>query len=275
MGDENSNLSIGAAVDGLAASGRLTELSQEELERLAEDLGLDATRFQEPGRLAAALDERRQLIAGFDRRVMAELLRWGRRTVPSNAPNEEMAREIVLIRSMRFSGLGQGELLILAQLRGAEVSGSDDIPTLIQKLKRQEGLYEKWQRKKRAMIGKFVSNLVGGNVPRTAARSRPSDSARDSAAPHDNIKEEIEESGLWSGITNRIKRTADQYLDQKLDEIELRIDRKLQEIDDRLSEWRDKEIANRLKILKITLWASVIVALVSLLYSWMRAIFLF
>ena len=44
--------------------------------------------------------------------------------------------------------------------------------------------------------------------------------------------------------------------------------RKLDEIDRRLSEWRDKEIANRIRILKITLWASVIVAGISLLYSY-------
>ena len=42
------------------------------------------------------------------------------------------------------------------------------------------------------------------------------------------------------------------------------------EIDRRLAEWRDKEIANRIRILKITLWASVIVAVVSLVYSYIK-----
>jgi hypothetical protein len=83
-----------------------------------------------------------------------------------------------------------------------------------------------------------------------------------------SIKDEIEESGLFGGISNRIKKTADQYLNQKLDEIEARIDRKLDEIDRRLAEWRDKEIANRIRILKITLWASVIVGIVSLIYTY-------
>jgi len=41
----------------------------------------------------------------------------------------------------------------------------------------------------------------------------------------------------------------------------------LDEINRRLAEWRDKEIANRIRILKITLCASVIVAVVSLIYS--------
>ena len=81
---------------------------------------------------------------------------------------------------------------------------------------------------------------------------------------------QIEESGLFGGIAARVKKTADSYINQKLDEIEARIDRKLDEIDRRLAEWRDKEIANRIRILKITLWASVIVAVVSLIYSYIK-----
>ena len=88
--------------------------------------------------------------------------------------------------------------------------------------------------------------------------------------PAHSIKEEIEEAGLVGGLTNRIKKSADSYLNQKLDEIESRIDRKLDEIDRRLAEWRDKEIANRIRILKITLWASVIVGVFSLLYAYLK-----
>ena len=84
------------------------------------------------------------------------------------------------------------------------------------------------------------------------------------------VLKEIEESGLFGGITSRIKKSADAYVNQKLDEIEARIDRKLDEIDRRLAEWRDKEIANRIRILKITLWASVIVGAFSLLYSYAK-----
>jgi hypothetical protein len=38
----------------------------------------------------------------------------------------------------------------------------------------------------------------------------------------------------------------------------------------RVAEWRDKEIANRIRILKITLWASVIVGAFSLIYSYVK-----
>ena len=88
------------------------------------------------------------------------------------------------------------------------------------------------------------------------------------------IKDDIEESGLFGGIASRVKKTADSYINQKLDEIEARIDRKLDEIDRRLAEWRDKEIANRIRILKITLWASVIVAVCSLLYTYIDVHFI-
>jgi hypothetical protein len=131
----------------------------------------------------------------------------------------------------------------------------------------QPGFWERMRRKKRRFIGKIVSNMVGEN---------PSHSGEDldeTGRPPTSIRTEIEESGLWGGIANRIKRTADEYLAQKLDEIELRIDKKLEEIDQRLSEWRDKEIANRLRIMKITLWASVIVAIISLIYAWLKVYF--
>jgi hypothetical protein len=131
------------------------------------------------------------------------------------------------------------------------------------------GFWEEMRRRKRKFLGKLVSNLVGDNP--SPAHDDPNAPAPTDAPP--SIRHEIEESGLWNGIANRIKRTADDYLHQKLDEIELRIDRKLEEIDRRLSEWRDKEIANRLRIIKITLWASVIVAIISLIYEWAKTAF--
>ena len=64
------------------------------------------------------------------------------------------------------------------------------------------------------------------------------------------------------------------WLVRELDEIEARIDRKLEEIDKRLGEWRDKEIANRIRILKITLWASAIVSVISLAYAYLTRSFM-
>jgi len=142
----------------------------------------------------------------------------------------------------------------------------------------RESLRELFRRKKRSFIGKMVAKMVGENPapvpPNEAANGESFDGSENPAAlpppPRDSIRDEIIESGLIAGISNRIKRSADQYLHQKLDEIEVRIDRKLMEIDRHLSDWRDKEIANRLRIVKITMWASVIVAIVSLVYSWVK-----
>ncbi len=121
------------------------------------------------------------------------------------------------------------------------------------------------------LLPRFAT-IVGENEPRADYRFLPDPGNEgDAVAPSvksATIKEEIEESGLFGGISNRLKKSADVFLNQKLDDIEMRIDRKLDEIDRRLAEWRDKEIANRIKILKITLWASVIVGIVSLIYSY-------
>jgi len=58
----------------------------------------------------------------------------------------------------------------------------------------------------------------------------------------------------------------DEYIDTKLDEIEARIDRKLDEIDRKMDAWRTREVRHRLRILKYTVIATVIVATLSILY---------
>jgi len=251
---------------------QLAELPKDELGNLAEGLGLDSTRFKTQQLLVAAVHERRQLIAGLDRQAMLDVVRWGRRPVTINAGKEQIAQEIARIRSMKFAGLTHRGLVALARLRGVEASDGDPAPLLVRKLRRQEGFFSRLNRRRRAMLGGMVATIVGENISATDYKFLPesgtdADSGSSAAKPA-SIKDEIEESGLFGGISNRIKKSADVYLNQKLDEIENRIDRKLDEIDRRLAEWRDKEIANRIKILKITLWASVIVGVVSLIYAY-------
>src|SRR5205823_7533659 len=163
---------------------------------------------------------------------------------------------------------------------------SDNVPVMVKKLKKREGIFARMNRKRRAVLGSIVSNMIGESDKSAEYQFLPpvegtGSAASGAAAPaatapgarDRSIKEEIEESGLFGGIASRVKKSADQYINQKLDEIESRIDRKLDEIDRRLAEWRDKEIANRLRILKITLWASVIVASLSLVYSYITVNF--
>jgi hypothetical protein len=270
--------SAGAIVATTSPARQLSELPKDELERLAEDFGLDPRDFRTRQHLVTALHERRQAIAAMDREAMLDVMKWGRRSIALNATKEQIAQQIVQIRTMKFVGLSHRGLVVLAILRGLPASMEVPVPLLIRRLKKQEGLFAKLNRKRRAMIGSIVSNMIGDDAPdegRYAAPQQPGAPAAPLVAPPPpgTIKDEIEESGLFGGIAGRIKKSADSYVNQKLDEIESRIDRKLDEIDRRLGEWRDKEIANRIRILKITLWASVIVGAFSLIYSYIKIYF--
>ncbi len=268
---------------------QLADLPKDELKTLAEEYGLEARKYKTPQDLVAAIHQRRQLIAGLDRDAMLDVVRWGRRPVPINATQEQLAFEILRIKSMRFDGLSERGLVALARLRAVEVETEDGVPQVVKKLKKKEGFFARLNRKRRSMLGSIVSGLIGESGSSSEYQFLPPEdgaaasdggsagsggSASAGAPSRDrSIKEEIEEAGLFGGIAARVKKTADQYINQKLDEIESRIDRKLDEIDRRLAEWRDKEIANRLRILKITLWASVIVASCSLLYTYLKVHF--
>ena len=276
-----------AVISAVTPPRQLSELPKDELDALAEDFGLDPTRFKSRQFLVGAIHDRRQLIAASDREALLDVIRWGRRPVAANATKEQLAQEIARIRSMKFSGLSHRGLVVLAQLRGLGVRDADPVPLLVRKLRRQEGILAKLSRARRAVVASLVARLVGDadasreyrvlppqQPPASSPLLRPpgSPGTPTDAAPRRaaSLKEDIEESGLLGGLTNRIKKTADGYLNQKLDEIESRIDRKLDEIDRRLAEWRDKEIANRIRILKITLWASVIVGIFSLMYAYLK-----
>jgi hypothetical protein len=270
----------GGVIPSNQPSRQLSDLPIDELENLAEEYGLDPTDFRNRQHLVTAIHERRQTIAAMDREAMLDVIKWGRRPVTFNATKEQIAQEIARIRSMKFAGLSQRGLIVLALMRSLPASSADPVPVLIRRLKKQEGLFAKLNRKRRAMLGSIVSNMIGdtsgaGDYQYLPPQQGPAASSTTTAPPPapGTIKDEIEESGLFGGIAGRIKKSADSYVNQKLDEIESRIDRKLDEIDRRLAEWRDKEIANRIRILKITLWASVIVGVLSLIYSYVKIYF--
>jgi hypothetical protein len=269
----------GGIIPATSPSRQLSELPKDELDNLAEEFGIEPGNYRTRQHLVTAIHERRQAIAAMEREAMLDVIKWGRRPVTFNAAKEQIAQEIVRIRSMKFSGLSQRGLVVLAKMRGVPAGMEDPVPILIRRLKKQEGLFAKLNRKRRSVLGSMVSKIVGEDSSGADYQFLPpqstggAQSTGPSVATPTNpgtLKDEIEESGLFGGIAGRIKKSADTYVNQKLDEIESRIDRKLDEIDRRLAEWRDKEIANRLRILKITLWASVIVGLFSLIYSYIK-----
>ncbi len=257
-----------------APSQQLGDLAIDELEAVASEFGLDPKNVKDKAALVRAIHERRQLIASLDKAAMQDVLHWAGKSVPPGCTGEQMAIEIAQIRAMRFSGLSERGLVVLGLLRGCEISGRESREDLVKALKSQEGFFAKMKRKTRGWLGKRVEKMMGDpttDLPPPTAEPQNNKPTDQTAAPRQQaLREEIEESGFFGGIANRVKKQADSYVNQKLDEIEARIDRKLDEIDRRLAEWRDKEIANRIRILKITLWASVVVAAVSLIYSYIQ-----
>ena len=81
-------------------------------------------------------------------------------------------------------------------------------------------------------------------------------------------------------VTEKLRGAADTYIAAKLDEMEARVDAKLDHIEQRIdhklielhkqmAEMRDRELRHRLRLLKITLIFTVLVALLSLGYKWL------
>lgn len=87
--------------------------------------------------------------------------------------------------------------------------------------------------------------------------------------------------GVLHAITEQLRGAADDYVAAKLDEIEARVDQKLDVIEERidrkivtlhqqLAEMRDRELRYRLRLLRITLIFTALVAVLSLLYKWVE-----
>ena len=119
-----------AIISSSAPIKQLQDLPKDELNHVAEDLGIDAAAYSVRQKLVAAIHERRQLIAAMDRESMLDVVRWGRRPVAANASKEQLAIEITRIKSMRFAGLSQQGLLVLAIMRNIPIKGDEDVPAL-------------------------------------------------------------------------------------------------------------------------------------------------
>jgi hypothetical protein len=258
------------------AAAPAPKLPRDELNTLAEDYGLDPTRYDSRGEVVEALAQRKALIESLDREAMLQVVRWGRRPVAANVTKEQLALEIARIRRMKFDGLSREGLVVLARLRGIDCAAGESQERLLKKLRRGEGIFSRLNRGRRSMIATLAAKIVGEEEQDEPYRFlTPADdpgaktTASKPLSPTPRLREQIEERGLFGGLADRVRRSADSYVNQKLDEIEARIDRKLDEIDKRLSEWRDKEVANRVRIIKITLWATVIVSIISLTYAYM------
>ncbi len=251
-------------------------LSRDDLFALGKTLGLELEDKVGRAELVQRVSRRRRLLDELDRDALLDVVKWARRPVRDGASRETLASEIAQIDKTAYEGLSRRGLRTLARLRDLKASESDNTEAIIERLHKADGFWKRLHRKRRSLIGSWLAKIVDDG---TAAGDEPgppeggtqfaggSDAVDDPSA---SLKRDIEDRGIVGGLANRLRGAADEYIKVKLDEIEQRIDDKLNEIDQRLAEWRDREIANRLKILRITLAFTVVVALLSLGYNFFK-----
>lgn len=242
------------------STASLSDMPADELARYGHELGLAVTPSTPRGELLRRVRERQKLLGQLDRQAMLDVVVWARLPVRESATREALAREIVGVRKMRFDGLSNRGLRVLARLREIEADDGEGRAVILERLRKAEGLWKKLGRKGRGMVGGMVAQFF--------EKQHASDSDYRFLPESAELREQIEEQGVVTGIARKLRGAADDYIAGKLDEIELRIDRKLDEIDQRLAEWRDREVANRLRIIKLTLVGSLLVALLSLGYHY-------
>lgn len=241
----------------------LADLPLDELRVYASRLGLRFPPDATAGELLRRIRERQELLLTMDRDALLEICIWGRRPVRHSASKPALAAEIAAIKKMRFEELSDRALQALCILREIPIGSGSPRADMIRALQRAEPWRDYVHRKLRRGIGSMIGRVL----------APPEETPPDQVyhylpeAKSASFKESFEDEGIVGGLTRRIRGAADDYVREKLDEIEARIDRKLDEIDRRLGEWRDREIRNRLTILKWTLIFSIIVALVSLGYD--------
>jgi hypothetical protein len=251
---------------GHANSGKsLSDLPTDELAGYGCDLGLDIRPTMSRGQIVQLVLQRQALLDRLEHDALLDICVWARRPVRQSAEKAQLAKEIAKITRMDFAGLSRRGLVALAQLRGLDIAGDEPTDRIIRHMRRAEPLSGWLRRKRRSAVASIVSHALQSASEDTA------ESGEYQFLPEDHskgqLKQQIKQKGLVGGIASSLRGAADDYVSQKLDEIEHRIDAKLDQIDHRLSAWRDQEITNRLRIIKITLIASILVAMLSLGYK--------
>jgi len=266
--------SVRPSAGAVRPSAKLDELPADELIQYGRDLGLMLDAEMEPSQLLLRIRERQALLGQLDHDALLDIVVWARRPVRQSSSKEELAREIACIKRVDARGLSRRGLLALIKLRGIPVSGDEPTEVLMERLRVYEPFWDRVGRHRRRILGGVIGHFLESKDKNSV--SPPVSGEEYKFLPEDtppSLREQIADQGVVGGLAKRIRGVADDYVREKLDEIELRIDRKLEEIDHRLEDWRDREIANRLKMIRITLVASVLVAILSLGYSLLRHYF--
>lgn len=266
MQDENDTSKPPAAVAAEPASAGPAVVS---LRQRAEHLGLPDDPDASLQELAEAVQQRLALLDRLDEPALREILAWARKPAPPDADKERLVRSVAEVRKWNYHRLTHKALLALALVRDLPVHDNATAGEIIKALRAGESIRQRLRRKRRALVASLIGKVMGLHAKSPAPQAPAAPDAAPPPAPR--LKEQIVERGVMRGLASTIRGVTDDYIRQKLDEIEQRIDRKLDEIDQRLQEWRDREIANRLRIIKITLVASILVAVLSFGYSWIQS----
>ncbi|HUN81510.1 MAG TPA: hypothetical protein VMV81_08385 [Phycisphaerae bacterium] len=250
---------------------QLSQLPPDELRRYATELGLEIEADAAVEEVLRRVRQRQELLLELDPAALLDIVVWGRRPVRQSAGKEELARQIARITQTNYDSLSTRGLAALARLRDLPGSPNDSAQDLIDRLRKRDGFWTSLRRKRRAWVGSMLSKLIDKSPPAEDSEYKFLPEEDGAAADHRSLKEVVVEHGIVGGIAQKLRGAADDYIRIKLDEIEERIDSKLDQIDKRLGEWRDREVANRLKILRLTLVFSVLVALLSLGYNLVKS----
>jgi len=251
--------------DGPAESSRsLADLPVDELVAYGSELGLNIDARTGRIELLRVIRERQALLLELPREALLDVVVWARIPVRRSASKELLAKRIATVTRTRYEGLSDPGLRALARLRGLSATADEPRGDIERRLRAAEGLFGKLRRRRRSLVGSLISGLLESAPVNGAYQFLPED---DDAR---SWKQTIEDAGVVGGIAQKIRGAADRYIYEKLDEIERRIDHKLDTIDRRLEEWRDREVVNRLRIVKITLAATLVVAILSLGYDYTK-----
>ncbi|MGD2108341.1 MAG: hypothetical protein PVI86_03010 [Phycisphaerae bacterium] len=250
--------------DPAASLPTLTDLPDDELEAYARDLGIHVDRSAARGELLRLIRERQELLIELDRDALLDVVVWARVPVRRSASKEELAKALAAVERGRFGGLSDRGLSAFARLHGLASTEGDTRKNIETRLRRKAGWWARMQRRRRAVVGSMIDRLVEDGQAEGEYRFLPEDDGKPS------LRQTIEHVGVVGGIAQKLRGAADEYVHQKLDEIEQRIDRKLDEIDRRLGEWRDQEVKSRLRLIRITLISAIVVAVISLGYNYLK-----
>ncbi len=248
-----------------STSASLSDLPLDQLIEYGRSLGLILADDTPRGEALRCVRERQQLLVDLDRDALLDIVVWLRLPVRRSAGKETLAKEIARCDPSGFDGLSRRGLEAFARLQGLTVGPDEEREKIERRLCHRGGLWGRMRRKRRRIMGRLILRVFagdGGDGP-NEYRFLPEDGPP-------SLQRNIEQQGVVGGLARKLRGVADDYVREKLDEIEQRIDRKLDEIDERLAEWRDREIANRLRILRITLVFSILVALICLVYDYIR-----